>query len=377
MDKKKRLYEFDILKGYLVLFVLTLHLLTNFIDGIGLPRWAGWQLPLFFLVSAYFMKVDSLEQQKKKRLRSVAAPLAFCFLLFSAVVGIWCIAEGTMTLAELGRSMLSEALGKPCLDLIAPGLYLKTELHTSMTTFWYYIQFIIACVICMPLLKWINESVGKAAVSIAVLLSFSCICYGFGIELPFYLNMTAYEAAVMVLGNMAGKYKLHEKIYATGARCMIPLFFVSFVIASALCLWNPGISFMSHGMIGSRGAIDPLCAFIQVAAGGIAMLIVAQWTLKVKPLSSLIRYFGDNMLDLVLLHMFVAWILYKAFGLPVANDYVHTDAFTGSLAQCAMITGIFILNMLICAAVIWVKKTIVKNKEKRRKFAELVERQRI
>lgn len=360
MEKKERLYEFDILKGYLVLFVIAIHLLTNFITDIKLTSWAGWQLPLFFFVSAYFMKTDPLKQQMKKRLLSVAKPLAICFLIFSVVVGIWCIATGTMTFTELGRSMVSEALGKPFLDLIAPEFYLKTELHTSMTTFWYYIQFIIACALSLPLLKWINGSIKKASVSVIVLLAFSCVCYGFGLILPFYLNMTAFEIAVIVLGNMAGRFKLHEKIYALDSWQRILLFFVTLAIAGALGLWNTGLSFMSHGELGTRGAIDPICAFIEVGLGSVTMLILARWTAKVKPLKAFIGYFGDNMLDLVLIHMFVGWVLLKAFGLPITKDYFSTSAFTGSFAQCAQVVGIFALNMLICAAVIWVKKTIIK-----------------
>ncbi len=354
-----RIKEIDIMKGIAVLNVIAIHLWSSAVNSF--ESVIGFTLAGFFLVSGYFLKYKPNEKELIRRLRQILRPFLKYYLVIIISCGAILMLKGESTWMEFLRASVSELLGKEFLDIIAPGFYLKNALHRPLTVTWFFVQLCLSTTISVLILNFCKGKLEKVKVAIVLCLLLSMEGYYLFGSMPLQIQMTFSETAFMLIGYCAKEGGLLKKMTGISSAKKVLMITVGFCAEYIINLWNPGISFMSHGTMGSKGALDVLTATCAVLIGSVSLYLLCGYLGRIKIVEKILTYVGRNSLDYVMLHMLIAWMAYRIFSIPIPMDYVKQASYHGDIFNDSWMFGIFILNLGVCTLWILLKKRIAKN----------------
>ncbi len=355
-----RMKEIDMMKGIAVLNVVAIHLWTNVIDDFEVANIIGFTLPAFFLISGYFLKYKPDEKEFFRRIGNILKPFLKYFLAIVILCGTVLCLKQESTWIELFRVSISELLGKDLLDWIAPGFYFRNGLHRALTVTWFFVQLLLATTMSFIILNLCKGKLNRVKMAIIVCVVFSMLGYFLVGHLPLQMQLTFAETAFMLIGYCIKEDALVEKIKNVSTTNKIMGIIIGICIVYILNKWNPGITFLSHGTMGSKGAVDVLTALCVVLIGSMSLYFICEYLCKIKIVETIVGYVGENSLDYVMLHMPIAWLAYHFFNIPIPLDYVRQASYQSNLYNSICMFGIFVVNLCICTIWIVLKKKLVK-----------------
>ena len=326
---RARLDYVDIAKGMMILAVVFSH--AWFANSDILGDYLPFSMPLFFFLSGFtFRPGRSYGTNLGKRVVSLLFPYfifcALCNLFFPVYAGL-VRRISMMSYAYLPKKA---ALWLAVLKVDPLGMLMSTPM-------WFLPALFTASILFFALAERTRESLWKTLAACAVLVA---AAVGIDLlkkgQLPWFVDLAPYAAALMLLGAYCGGRKLYAKLSAVGAIAGLVLL----AAAEALNRVFPGSARTSVVQYIDSGAwYGVLTAFVIAVAGCVGTLCVARMLEKVPVVRGVFRWLGRNSLWILCIHycfimLAELWIYTKGqlsnslldvvssqlYGMPVAPD---------------------------------------------------------
>lgn len=331
-----RLVSFDIAKAIALICVIVGH--TSF---AGVPQSLvdfcySFDMPLFFIVSGYFCKVQPLDgAYVKKNARGLLLP----YVITSIIV---------IVLMAVRAAILSEGIRSTAISWVVAALYGAGGVHAGMPAgvigigaIWY----LLALFWAKLLLAAAHQTKWPWLVSLCLFI------VGVSTKDAVWLPWSIQPALCAVLFMWIGQQVKANGLLQKGA--LPGLLWVCMVMTWLYCGAFYGQLYMESNMY-AHGAID----VIGGVAGSLCVLKFSELVLsKVGPLTSFLSWFGRNTLPLFCMHLvelnvvrwdlLIAWV--NSAGLPIptwvvilAIQFAAIAALTFVLYTCPrMVSGVF------------------------------------
>ncbi len=324
-----RLDYVDIAKGMMILAVVFSH--AWFANSDILGDYLPFSMPVFFFLSGFtFRPGRSYGTNLGRRVVSLLFPYlifcAVCNLFFPVYAGL-VKRISMMSYAYLPKKA---ALWLAVLKVDPLGMLMSTPM-------WFLASLFTASILFFALAERTRESLWKTLAAVAVLvaaaIAIDLVKKG---QLPWFVDLAPYAAALMLLGAYCGGRKLYGKLSAVGVIAGLVLL----AAAEALNRVFPGSARTSVVQYIDSGAwYGVLTAFVIAVAGSVGTLCVARLLQPVPVVRGVFRWLGRNSLWILCIHycfimLAELWIYTKGqlsnslldvvssqlYGMPVAPD---------------------------------------------------------
>lgn len=205
--EKQRCAEFDILKGLGILLVMLGH---TPIDGMSKVLIYSFHLPLFFMVSGFFYKKQSIRTYAQKLFKRLILPWAFFALLLTLLSVFMGMLTNGISIASVWRVLSSiNPVNENCFQLYR--------------TIW----FLVCLFASLNIYNILNRFVNNTWLLGCFALSFHVIGYLLRImnyNIPFFVDTSLSILIFIFIGDITHRYSIHLKLQKLGLYTLVPMF---------------------------------------------------------------------------------------------------------------------------------------------------------
>lgn len=377
--KKKRIDEFDMVKGLAILFVCFRHI--NEITGASalyspaLSRLFSFFesfMILFFIISGYvYTAKGTVWQDICKKAKQLILPLLKFGLLFTAVYFLRYVIIDKKPLLWFADNTLTNFLGLTNWN-IRLGQALPNQMLYAFAPYWFLVELFMAFCIFIPVMRLTEKKhVSVKIIAAALLMGASMLLNYFDVqhtvkntynsEISFFIiliNMFGF-ASVLMLGNILKEINIfnldaHSPVFNIG--CAVACF-----IADSIFV----VLYANHGYCLQYGGWGPYGCFsipVTILDGFMLtyfLIFITHYAKKLAVVKKALSFLGQNSLYVLLLHFGVAECICWIGGFW--NDVYH-EAYP--VEKFSMVNwGITVLGTaIVLAAYFSVKKLIQKKR---------------
>lgn len=343
----KRLQYIDAIKGISMIMIVLCHLLAPCIGRVILMHLECIFLACLFFFAGFSYRTGGMPASEKIRIKSAA--LFRPFLIYS--LALWLIASVFLVAAGNGsvkaafmclRNYLAGGLWNPVLmSLFHLKSYSLERDYYILTDLWIFPAMIFACVLFYLIADRVLRSFRNTLIAAAVLFLVTAVLCGFGVSLPYNLQIAPYWAAFMLTGALAGRRRLFERIRKEEK-------------------WVPGIVSLGLGISvamikqpsadlyrGSFGGNEVLSMLLCIAAALPAIWGLGQLCSLAEERGSGhagLKWMGQNYLNVFAVHRSIAWLI----GLITGISFIYDKSVSGSDIAKSLLISIAVL--VLCMA---------------------------
>ena len=287
-----RLEYVDIAKGVMILAVVLSH--AWFADSDLLGNWLPFSMPVFFFLSGYTYKPGrGYGRNLWKRVVTLLLPYLFFCSFCNCFYPVY--KELVRQISEWSYAFLAptSALWIAVLKADALGMAMSTPMWFLVSLFTASVLFFLVADKARGSLGW---TLGASAVLVALALVIDLIKPG---QLPWYVDLAPFAAALMLLGSYCGEKKLFANLNARGIVIGLALLLISEVLNRVF----PGSARNSIVQyIDSHAWYGVLTALVIAVTGCIGTLCVARLLQKVPVVRNVFLWLGQNSLWILCIH---------------------------------------------------------------------------
>jgi fucose 4-O-acetylase-like acetyltransferase len=312
-NEVKRTQFVDMMKGLAILLVVVYHLLGPCGVKTAVSHFVDIAMVIFFLFSGYFHRTGkrSIGENLKSRAKGLLIPFFKYSLFFWAVGSVYLVASGTPV--EEAFYCLRNFFGGCIWDRTIQNwfgweYYSLGKRYLFLADFWFLLVMMLASILFFLIVDHVIKSKGKTLFAAAVLFAVTGVLRGFGISLPYTIQMVPFWTAFMLLGAFAGQYRLFENESLTGAKEMVlsVLSLAGGVVISILKAPNPDLF---RGTFAENEVISMLLCILASLLFIWGLGTVFKRLEKSGARVSELAWLGSHSLLIYLYHMFFAWII--------------------------------------------------------------------
>ncbi len=349
----KRLNFVDMMKGIATLIIVMYHILApcgfkTFVDHI-LPS----ALVAFFFYSGYFYKpgAKSFSENLKTRAKALLIPF-FKFSLFFWLIGsIVMVATQVEPIKEAFLCLRNFYGGciwnRNIQDLFGWEYYHLGKRYSFLADFWFLISLMFASIIFFPIADRVLKSKVKTIISVIILFAITGALRAFQITLPYNLQLVPFWTGWLLLGTLAGQYKLFEIKALEGIKEVV-LALISLGIGIAISMYIEPNGNMYRGTFNENEVLNMIyvivCACLIIWGGSVLCKCAENAGIRVKEIS----WIGSHSLLIYLYHMFFAWIICQITGFSMKyEEPVEMATVWKSVLLCAVCFTLCVLRYVI------------------------------
>ncbi len=287
-----RLDYVDIAKGFMILAVVLSH--AWFVDSDLLGNWLPFSMPVFFFLSGYTYKPG--RGYWKNILKRVVA-LLLPYFIFCAVCN--CFFPVYAGLVKK-ISMMSYGFLPSRADLWIAVLKADALGMLMSTPMWFLVSLFTASILFFAVADKTRDSLKWTVVAVVVLLAVT-----FGIELvkkeqlPWYVDLASYAAALMLLGAYCGGRGLYRTLSVKNVIVGLVLLVASEVLNRVF--WGSARTSVVH-YIEPAAWYGVFTGFVIAVTGCIGSLCVARLLQEVPGVKQVLKWLGRNSLWILCIH---------------------------------------------------------------------------
>lgn len=334
--KKVRMEEQDVGKGLAMFMVLVLHSITLFTNGGRDMQVGGVTLILlscfgyimgFFVIMAgynYKMSTESWGKTILKRMKQLLLPFFITTTVIWVILGAYMIIRGETDLRQIITSYFAFWITDPLAKLLGLDAS-RTFVAQALGPAWFIKSLFTASLIFVAVADFALEKASRLFSVVLGLLTATFILRIWEIELPWLIELAPAMCAIMLLG----AYMKRLDIY-TGHESK-PLYkwlnaIAAFVFVFSLGMAAPRIGLISSGRMDMvAGPIEVYITAIYCVIGTYVMLAICRPISKVPVVSTFLKWFGRNCLNVLLIHGAVLRIFTDLFGVTGGDTKIRIN----------------------------------------------------
>ena len=328
---EKRIAYFDIAKGIAIITVIVGHLggLPDLIHRIIF----SFHMPLFFLISGYFMKKMNEDAFLQKKTRDILFP----YIITSAAIIVLVIIKG-ICLGESFTEIITQ-----CTKWIWAAFYGSGNNYTEpiyikqIGAIWFLLALFFATLIVNWVLKYKNSTL--IIISIVLAGYYSSKIFW----LPFSIQAGMVASGFVYIGFIARQYNVLNRIQTTPS-----------ITAMCLSIWLIGIACGCGKLYMVRNTYNlGIWEVVVSISAAVVILAIAHFLERIKTLSKGFSWLGKNSLYILCLHL----VELNIFPWGIVREYFETTYDIGHFFFVAMVLKLF-WTVGGTYVILWIKKHI-------------------
>ena len=216
-----------------------------------------------------------------------------------------------------------------------------------LADFWFLIALMLASILFFPVADNVLKSKARSLTAVVLLLAVTGVFRGFGISLPYNIQLIPFWTALMLLGAFAGNNKIFDIPSLSGSKELLcgAASLTAGILISAFKVPNVNIfrgSFENNEVISMLLMV--ILSLFLIWGSGILFKRIESSGIRVKELSRL----GSHSLLIYIYHMFFAWIISQITGFSLSyTDPAEPSVIAKSLLLTAVCLTLCILRYII------------------------------
>ena len=368
----QRIRSLDFLKGFAILAILAVHLFVASTqeargdsDGSGMPvivqaLYLG--LMGFFVISGYFFRPGRgfVNNVKKRLLVAGAAYLAVSAILpLILCLEMVIVGDNVPTMKDY-IAALQWTIGTP--ELFGPYDAKLYYGNCAVSMGHYFIQAMLVSFVLFYAIADHIVTDWRKTVAVVVILIFIQFLLGtfYPYVLPFHAHMVPLATAFMLLGALAGRYQMVEKMEFGGWKTgkWIGISLASLAIGIVICYFFPPGTAFNETSFGEHGAYSIFPFFISACFILVGEVFICILLSKIPYFSSAFIYLGKHTLSLLLMQCFtVKMLLIPFYEIPTNMWFPETEIGVKlALLAASIAIPIIVSNLVVKHLKPWIKK---------------------
>ena len=349
----QRLNFADMMKGVTILVMVIYHILApcgfkTFINHI-----LASALVVFFFYSGYFYKPGAKPflENLKSRAKALLIPFFKYSLFFWLVGSIVMVIQKVEPINEAFLCLRNFFAGciwnRNIQDWFGWEYYHLGKRYSFLGDFWFLIAMMFASIIFFPIADRVLKSAVKTIIAVVLLFAITGALRTYQITLPYNLQLVPFWAGCLLLGTLAGQYKLLEIKAFEGAKEVV-LAIISLGIGIAICMYKEPDLNTYRGTFVENEVYNMTLVIVSsifiIWGGSVLCKCIESAGIRVKEIS----WLGSHSLLIYLYHMFFAWIICQITGFSMKYEEPVEMATVGKSALlCAACLTLCILRYVI------------------------------
>ena len=328
-EKKARVRTADLVKGAAIIGMVILHFAllqahgSVSSDGITITSFKAFPysvMVMFIVISGYFFIPGKgfAENLRKRIVRYLLWFVAAVLILNTVMFLILQIQGYDLQLSSLWDVIWKTLVGKGAFSSITDNAVYGAEILApfEVTHALYFLQMIIVgYLIFYAVADRVIDDDRKLLITAFIMITISAVYVVFvNILLPFYAHLGPMTAGLLLVGVYFKKKDFFGWLETSPMnRRYWALFFVSLIVALALCLITPKDVSMLYCNFGDYGILSFYTFVILSLCGGIAISYILSWLGRLEFFHLTIGKVGTYCIVVFVLHMFVGKCLAAPF----------------------------------------------------------------
>lgn len=344
---KPRMVEQDIAKGLAIILVMMLHILTtktelfNIMGGI-----VGFIMSLFFFLTGYNYKSGkTFKENVTKRVKQILIPFLIYTFSITIISGIYYVITGEYTILEVLETYANFLLTRNLGSLF--GLtYAARSVYTTILVGWFIQMMLVASILFYAVVDLcLNNVASFLSISIGCIV-FTMALTHFEVKLPFYIVEAPTICVIFLFGALFKKYDLFNKSKLLWIIINSVIGYGLYLILAAM-FQGAGL-IMGGGLTSKYGAWEAPLTILMCIISSYAFINFCKLLAKIKPVSFILSWVGQNSLYYLLLHMVVRQyvVLIVGYKAPSKEELTHMIEPMSILVLALTIVGVTIFIIL-------------------------------
>ncbi len=346
----------DVLKGVIIVLIVLVHivLLSNTSSEEGRSQPLVLQilylgLMAFFLLSGYFYRPGrSITENIKKRAIQLLVALVICSVALPVITYCWLALMGQPSdISDIFDAFIKSMYLNDLFE--KPGMNLSYVACCTCVGYYYPWAMMGGFLIFYTIANYVMDDYRKIAAAIVALMGVTALIILFwDVKMPFQVHLAPIAACFMLIGATLAKVNLLDKVESfdwKSGKYWLPLV-VCLIVGVGLCfIFPPGVKF-DYLVFGDYGAWSIIPYVIEAVCMFVVYLYLAKLFSKIPVLAKLIEIAGQHSLGILLLHGFVATMIFAPFFVIPTTSWFPTDLTMVQRVIVAFAT--LILCIVIC-----------------------------
>ena len=346
----------DVLKGVIIVLIVLVHivLLSNTSSEEGRSQPLVLQilylgLMAFFLLSGYFYRPGrSITENIKKRAIQLLVALVICSVALPVITYCWLALMGQPSdISDIFDAFIKSMYLKDLFE--KPAMNLSYVACCTCVGYYYPWGMMGGFLIFYTIANYVMDDYRKIVAAIVALMGVTALIILFwDVNLPFQFQTAPIAACFMLIGATLAKFNLLERVESLewrSGRYWLPLV-ACLVIGVGMCyFFPPGVKF-DYLVFGDYGAWSIIPYVIEAVCMFVVYLYLAKLFSKIPVLSKMFGIAGQHSLGILLLHGFIATLIFAPFFIIPTTSWFPTDLTMVQRVIVAFVT--LILCIIIC-----------------------------
>ncbi len=359
MEKKNRVDELDIIKGFGILIIAVYHLVYRPMDGIPdkMIMSLGWALiALYFMISGYVFKPGkTVIENYRRRLLGLILPVFLGELVMLGIGGIYCKFVHGYTARDILHDAAVTFLRPEITMNISPRWGEGGILFFNLSPVWYIWALAWTLLLFYPLAKLVSGRSTKVWLAVVLgLMAVQIPLYLFVEPLPWCLGVIPVYTVFMLIGVKIKELGIIEWLRKISVPKTIIYTIVFFAAHFGLYLFG-GNECYYVSVFGTRGWLDIPLVVLQLLVAFPAFYGLARFMSMNRYLSRRMRWFGQHSLTILIWHCFFGMLFEDMLGTydKLGNEYWYLE-YAGLTVTPEIFwksAAVFVLAILSCIPV--------------------------
>lgn len=380
VNNKRRIEEFDIIKGIAIIYVFMRHLCELTGVNVYAPGFYSFFnkctesfMLLFVLLSGYvFKSKGSIKLDIKNKFKQLLIPYLAFSAFFSVTYFIRYVLLSDMAIGLFVRNTLSNFLAYPNLDIPALGTGPNVMTY-AFVPYWYIAEIFMAFLLFIVINKLIeNKNVYIKMGTAAILLGLSALIMHLdvrGLLVTTFASKASYFtvvpnivgfSAILLIGTIMRHYNLLD-MEAHSKRFTIIFFIVCLIqLCVVIALYDNQYA-LQYGKWGQFGLWSVRVTTVSGFTLTYCLTFIGYYLKQIRFIKIPLAFLGGRTLDILLLHFGIAELVCMIFGFWYPVYQIEHYPADGYAWWHLVIT---VLLTALCIAAYFVLKNILKKRKK-------------
>lgn len=286
-------------KGIGIIYVVLYHCMAIKPFHSVMVNLIGSLMLIFFFISGYTFKPGkrSVLQNIKQRAKQILIP----FYLYSAVVmaisAIYDVATGIATTREVIDNIICFYCGT-----------LPNDWAFVLGAYWFLPVMFMSSVLFFLIVNFSHKSLMRTALISLALMAVSVPFINYTARVPWRLPLVPACTGVMLIGTYIGPKKLFENPPFTGWKLAASVLCAAVISAVLTVIFGDSL-LLNAGNVGRFGGWSTFTAVILCLVQVYLLVFGCELMSGIKPLEKFFSFFGQNSMQILMTHMFIAAII--------------------------------------------------------------------